>query len=88
MRAQHRESLGFAVGKAEPPLGATTGGTPKSPQNVVFFFEIFFAPKSLEHLEKRTQGISDFGTRLVEPEDRLRLRDTASPLTSLRLSSL
>jgi len=54
MHAQHRESHGFAPGKAEPPSVATMGGTHKRPQSVTFFPKVFshFAPKSLEHLEK------------------------------------
>ena len=41
MRAQHLESLVFALGKARSPSGDTTGGTPERPQNVIIFSKFF-----------------------------------------------
>ena len=84
---EHLGKLGFTLGKAEPPSGATTGGTPYVPKNTTIFRKIFVS-KILTFLEKWMQGVSHYGTGPAEPRDRLRLWDTAFPLTTLRLSCL
>src|SRR6185437_16229058 len=51
---EHGGTLGFTLGKAEPPSGATTGGTPERPQKVANVFSKYFRldPKLLVSLEK------------------------------------
>src|SRR6185295_16582270 len=50
----HGGTLGFTLGKAEPPSGATTGETPERPQKVANVFSKYFRldPKLLVSLEK------------------------------------
>ena len=85
---EHRGKLGFTLDKAKPPSGATTGGTPERPQSIATVFRKIFVCKILVYLEKWMRGVSDYGTGPAEPRVRVRLRDTASPLTTLRLSCL
>src|SRR6185503_1119338 len=78
---EHRGTLGFTLGKAEPPSGATTGGTPERPQKVASFFRnISVSILSFSYpWKKRTRGVSNYGTGLAESWGRLRLRDMAPP---------
>ena len=72
---------GFTLGKAEPPSGATTGGTPERPQKVANVFRnISVSTLSFSYpWKKRTRGVSNYGTGPAELWGRLRLRDTAPP---------
>ena len=73
--------------KLSLPRRLQRGEPPNIPKKSLFS-ENFVALKSLEYLEKGTQGVNNFGTRPTEPWDHLRLRDTAYSLTPLRPSSL
>src|SRR6185436_6597581 len=72
---------GFTLGKAKPPSGATTGGTPERPQiSPTFFRNISVSPLSFSYpWKKRTRGVSNHGMGPAESWGRLRLRDTAPP---------
>ena len=79
----------LALPSAKPSLPrGLQRGEPPNVHKILLFFPKIFVSKPLEHLEKQPQGVSNYGTRPAEPRNRLRLRNTASPLTSLRLSSL
>ena len=49
---EHQGRLGFTLGKAKPPSGATTGGTPECPQKRQCFFEKNSISKFLVYLER------------------------------------
>ena len=87
MRMNTEVDLAFPLAKPSLPQGLQRGNPPNFPKNATVFRK-FFVFKFLVYLDKWTQGVSYYGMGLVEPQDRLRLRDTASPLTSLYLSCL
>ena len=62
-------------------LGGYYGGNPERPQKVANVFSKYFRldPKRLVSLEKRTRGVSNYGTGPTESWGRLRLQDTAPP---------
>src|SRR6185437_2600226 len=60
---EHRGTLGFTLGKAEPPSGATTGGTPERPQKVANIFRnISVSTLSFSYpWKKLARGVSNYG---------------------------
>ena len=66
--------------QSQASLGGYYGGNPRtSPKNFQCFFEKFPYLSFSYTWEKRTQGISNYGTRPAESWGRLRFRDTAPP---------
>ena len=66
--------------QSQASLGGYYGGNPRtSPKNRQCFFEKFPYLSFSYTLEKRTRGMSNYGTGLAEPWGRLHLRDTATP---------
>ena len=89
-RMRTNTEVGSALPSAKPslPRGLLRGRTPERPKKNATVFRKFFVSKMLVFIEKWMQGVSHYNTGPAEPRDRLRLRDTASPLTTLRLSRL
>src|SRR6185437_10774431 len=78
---EHGGTLGFTLGKVEPPSGATTGGTPERPKKVANVFRnISVSTLSFSYPWKKwTRGVSNYGMGPAESWGRLRPRDTAPP---------
>ena len=70
---------GFTLGKAKPPSGATTGGTPERPQKSPMFFQKISVSKFLVHLEKTDARHKELRYGASRVVGRLRHRDTAPP---------
>ena len=70
-----------ALPSAKPslPRGLLRGEPPNVPKNRQRFFKKFLYLSFSYTWEKRTRGISNYGTRPAESWGRLRLRDTAPP---------
>ena len=82
--------LGFTLGKAKTPSGATTGGTPERPQKVANVFSKYFRldPKllvSLEKMDARHKQLRYEAGRVVGPPTP---PGYGTPLTTLRLHCL
>ena len=87
MRANTEVRLALPSAKPSLPRGLLWGEPPNVPKNANVFSKNFRIQVSriLRKVDARRKRLRN---RSAEPRDRLRLRDTASPLTSLRLSRL
>ena len=86
---EHLGMPGFTLGKAKPPSGATTGGTPERPQkSPTFFRKKTSVSKLLVHLEKmdaRHKQLRYGAGRAVGPPTP---PEYGTPLTTSHLSRL
>ena len=81
-RKRTNTEVRLALPSAKPslPRGLLRGEPPNVPKKLPMFFFEKFPLLSFSHTwEKRTRGISNYGTRPAELWGRLRLRDTAPP---------
>ena len=80
-RKRTNTEVGLALPSAKPSLhrGLLRGEPPNVPKKLPTFFEKYPYLSFSHTWEKRTRGISNYGTRPAESWGRLRLRDTASP---------